>query len=327
MIVACDCGRSSFKFGTAGKFFAEKSLQREIDLSLFLTATPLSKNTPLIVRYKGKVHLVGEFCQNYKNSEVSFEDDSFIKESLLYYLIAVGLMNPSHDPVVLGINLTYNTFRYKDFLRSNLVGYHSIEIYDWTSQKFVQKAFSISKVGVVYQGWSALVDVCLTKNKTLKDEYKNLSSQQGLILDIGRWTLDVIQATRLVPTDGATFHLGTFTVYNHVSLVLREQHSLTKPSYEIEQRHINAWPIQPLSGPEIDVVSLVRRGAKTQCSRIVSALKEWFFDATPDYIYLVGGGARLFEEHLKKTFPRVSSFDRPELLNVKGLWKFFGEAE
>lgn len=322
--VCVDCGRSTVKFvGPDGQVQTFRTLRHKIDLEQTLAMPSLVKRNGLVISYKDDAYAVGEFAGIFSDSISSMVDEDSVKQSVLYYLVAIAMVCEDADSVTLGLNLTFNTFRFKEYLRTQLKGNHRIGIYDFDKNKWIVKSFNIDKVGVVYQGWSALVAVVLDHKKNLKSEYQNMLSQEGIVFDFGRRTVDVVVIKNMTPVMGASFDFGTFTVYQKVCEHLLQTHSITKTIYEIENRHIKENKVNLVDGTSIDIAAMVREFTPLVAEKILDSLREYLYQQTPDYVYLVGGGAYLFGSSFKEIFKRAVMLKEPELLNVKGLHLFF----
>lgn len=323
-VVAVDCGRATVKYVDDYKLpLTFKSLYHPIDLSRILSMPSLINKNPLIVSYNDETYAVGDFALYFQDSVASMVDEEFINQSVLYYLVAIAMCTAPGEEIVLGLNLTFNTYRYKDQLRDKLQGKHNIGIYDFDKNKWIRKEFIIGKVGVVHQGWSGLVAIVLDRKKQLKPEFKEYLGQEGLILDVGRRTIDIIVIRNMSPVDGATYDYGTYTVYNEVASALRRKYSLNKPIYDIEDRHIRRAPIHLPTGGIVDVAPLVEQHAQVVAKRTLENLKEYLYQQTPDYVYIVGGGSYLFANIFRDYFVNLKTVEYAEFLNVMGMYIFF----
>lgn len=325
-VVCVDCGRSSVKFTDSfDKPRDFKSLYHPVRLDQLLSMPALTDKLPMVIQWKDETYAVGDFAVYFQDSVSSMVDEDFVNQSVLYYLVAIAFCVSSGDDVTLGLNLTFNTMRFKEHLRSLLMGKHEIGIYDFKRSEWIKKTFTISKVGVVYQGWSALVAICLDKNKKFKPEFSSYLTQEGLIFDVGRRTVDVLQIRNMTPVDGATYDYGTYSVYSEVSSALRQKYSINKPVYDIEDRHIRGVGIRLQDNRVVNVPTLVDKHAEVVTGRVVAALKEYLYQQTPDFVYMVGGGAYMFSKYFKGTFANLQTVEDAQYLNAMGMYTFFHE--
>jgi hypothetical protein len=269
----------------------------------------------------GKYWLMGETARKRGDYIIEpTEGDSLKEVSVAVCLYVIGRACRQNNigygkKVHLGINLTYENFFMREEYRKALVGKHKVILHE--DGEVVE--FEITKCFVLYQGYTSMLSVAMDKDYRVKPLY---AEGVGLVVDIGRKTVDVSFIDSLMVKDGKSFDFGTMKVFENVSAQLRDNYKVVKQLYEIEQYFIKNNSIRTLEGKDIKVSSNVSAAVKELYPQLEFILKGFFESRTPDYLLLTGGGAELFEGLMKEKYPMTERVYNSMYGNAEGLHKF-----
>jgi len=186
MVIGIDCGRSAVKVCSKGNLFKFASVHGKADLQKLAGMPIVRQENDIFVRVNGEVwednvYVVGDAAYSYLEETAvlhAMNDVLFLEYSKLYSLTAIALAMEKEGldkkEVVVGFNLTFNNFDLKDKVRAQLEGSHEVELLDLSGRVLSSKKFTITKVGVVYQGWSALMDKLLDASGKIRPEFEEL---------------------------------------------------------------------------------------------------------------------------------------------------------
>lgn len=155
---------------------------------------------------------------------------------------------------------------------------------------------------------------------------KNYVASEGVVVDVGRQTIDFLYVERFVVKSGLSKDFGTFKVYEKVVDLLKRKYQIIKEPYEIEEHITASKPISLLDGTKIDLAPLVKEAVAFYFDDVILHFQTFLGKKTPDYLLLLGGGARAYGPFFEDKFKIVTSPDTPEYANARGMLKFITRA-
>jgi len=339
-VVGIDCGRSAVKVRSKNYEFKFASVHGKVNQEKIAGMPVVKQDKDIFVRISGavwedNVYVVGDAAYSYLEETAvlhAMNDDLFLEYSKLYSLVAIALSMEREDidkekEVVVGFNLTFDNFYLKDKVREQLEGAHEVELLDLQGRVLARKVFTVSKVGIVYQGWSALMDKLLDAHGKIRAEFEALQGMDGVIIDIGRKTLDVVAVKKLRPFHGSTHNIGTVALLRAAQEVLMSEYHIKKSIVELEERLLTGQLItlKSLRGVSVEE-DLFPLAIEKMEPVIRQAVIEELGETTPDYVFLVGGGSVFYKTIIEQIFPYTIVVDNPVFANAVGLYRFFERA-
>lgn len=323
--VAIDTGRSSVKVVfLGGKFLFPFTFSRSKTVEAESNVL-FNKDVSHYATIDGETYLFGKTARLtgdhvFENTEGEQFKEVATKATLYGIARALDSLKLSNVLVEPAINLTFNNFFMKKEYQTSLLGNH--EVFLLQEDRKIQ--FKIERVAVLYQGYSGLLDIAMDKNYSVLPEYRESS---GLVVDIGRRTVDFLSAEEMSVKNGHSVELGTHKVFERAIEILKKDHSVVKELYEVEGLSISRKKIRKLDGTVVDVEKIIDVAVDSFTQDLFFAMRSFFEKKTPDYLVMFGGGSFLFENAFKKMYPVVRIPQDTIFTNANGLFKFLKRLE
>lgn len=326
-LVAVDVGRSSVKVAyldtnNALVQFSFPFLTARRQSMTAANASILSdRNLYYWVDINGQEYLFGETAERLGDQVIDMtEGEAFVEANIQATIFAVaealfqqGIRD--HKSVAVAINLTFQNHHMKESFQKALVGDHVV--FYRLKQSTVN--FSISKVSVLYQGYSGAFSVIMGNDLQVRPDFKNAA---GVVMDFGRYTIDLTHIDNLVPSEGKSFPFGTNVLFEQVAQDLRSKHDIVKEVWEIEKAFVSGKKIRTLKGTEVDLSPIVYEHAGKSFPHVQQIFSTFIGTKTPDWVVLLGGGALLFAALLKERYPIVELAENTQFANAVGMLRF-----
>jgi len=318
--VAVDVGRSSVKIATEGTrlhFPFLLATKKTSTADYYAPGDAIQKWAEV----DGHQYFFGEEASLLGDTVIQHTEGAAFKEtsitvtvfSIAYAMFSLG---KRYTTANVAINLTFDNHFQKDDYARHLKGKHKV--------RFVREGdtfeFTIDQVFVLYQGFSGLLSVAMDENFRIRKEYLE---GEGVVVDIGRQTIDFLFLDRMVVKHGASKDFGTFKVYEKVSELLKKKHGVVKEAYEIEDHLTRGRPITQLTtGEKIQVEPLVKEAVAYYFNDVMLHFSTFLSKDTPDYLILLGGGALVYGAFFKTKYKLVEIPDDPQFSNAAGMFRF-----
>jgi hypothetical protein len=320
-----------------GKHQLFSSIHAPFSSEQALRVPSIVENYPLLCRYGGESFLVGGDVYSYVPSAdhvQAMNDATFFEYTKLYHLVAIAdqIFYSKAQDVVVATDLTFNNYHRSHELREFVQGSHEIELFDFKGKRWTSKFFNVVKVGVVYQGWASMMDNLLDDKGSPTRLLEEFYRKSGVVIDIGRRTVDIVKIRQLKPFDGDSHDLGTYHAYQKVGQALLP-YGLKPSLFELEYRleYDPVIKIQQVtssgSAPSINLKKLLSEVLPDVYSQLKDIVVEHLYSEPVDFMYLTGGGAYLYQDYFRKDFPYIQVMENPVYSNVRGMYKFFSRGE
>jgi hypothetical protein len=324
-LVSVDVGRSSVK---VAYLHENKAVQFSFP---FLTAahqSAIAANASILsdrnlyywVDLDGEEILFGETAERLGDQTLDMtEGETFIENNIKATIFAVAeclyRVGVSSRDVVLAINLTFQNHHLKETFQKALTGSHKV----FYRLKQTTVEFSISRVNVLYQGYSGAFSVIMGTDLQVRPEFKNAD---GVVMDFGRYTIDLTHINNMSPVEGKSFPFGTNILFEQVAQDLRSKYDIIKEVGEIERAFIAGKLIRTLKGLEVDLTPIVEEHAAKSFAHVHQIFSTFIGTKTPDWVVLLGGGALLYAPYLKDKYPIVELAGNTQFANAVGMLRF-----
>lgn len=321
--VAVDVGRSSVKIATeSGNLSFPFLLARKkaATADYYIPGSGVQK----WANVDGEEYLFGEEALRLGDTILQYsEGPEFTKAAVAATVFSIALamleFDDFKDKVDLAINLTFDNHYLKSEYAEALKKEHTVE--------FVKEGetitFSIEHVFVLYQGFSGLLSFAMDDGFKVRDEYLH---SEGVIIDVGRQTIDFLYVDGFVVKAGSSKDFGTFKVYEKVVDLLKRKHKISKEPYEIEDHLSNNKPITTTNGNKIQLAPLVKEAVAYYFDDVATQFSIFLSKKTPDYLTLLGGGALVYGPFFKERYPLVEVPEDPQFANAVGMLRFVKSA-
>jgi len=268
----------------------------------------------------GHEYLFGETAQVMGDKVVDLsEGEAFIELNIQTTVFAVAealrLQGLTNRKVMLAINLTFQNNHLKDRFHQELKRHHTV-VFKLTNTRV---DFDIDIVSVLYQGYSGALSIIMGSDLQALPQY---SKSSGVVVDVGRHTIDMVQIEQIHPKDGASYDYGTFLIFNRVSQVLRKTHNVVKDTWELEKSYLANKPIPTMSGASIDLAPIVAQEVAEVFPDVNRVFSTFIGHKTPDYVFLIGGGAHLYARYFQEKYPIIKTPENPQFANAIGMLRF-----
>jgi hypothetical protein len=245
-------------------------------------------------------------------------DEIYLEYSINYILTMVAKIAENDDDITLAINLTFNNNKFGTDLKEKLKNTHNVKFYDIKGRVVSEKSFSINKITILPQGWSSLMYKYLNEDMTENKLYE----KDGILIDIGRKTVDILFNRKLNTVKGISEDLGTEYIFELISKSMFNEYNIRKNTVDIERTILNNDIIHGRKGDEIDPKKYLKEAIVNIANRIRGKIINEFGEYTPQWILLTGGGSFYFTEILKQVWTQLEVMDDPIYTNAKGMTKF-----
>lgn len=252
-----------------------------------------------------------------------YNSASFKTEAIIGIAKILGKANGEKVRVVTGVpsSLSKNTAVVEELKRS-LVGVYDIKSVIWDKVETV--AFEIVDVIVVPQPLGTIYNYVF--DKATGELNKSLLTQRVLVVDIGWGTTDlaVLESSQVRGTFG--FEIGTCDyiagVQEDVNTKLPEANIYSLNAHELDLAMLNSMNVETPFG-KFELSSFAEKHKKIQAENIYKSVMGLGFEYNKfNKIIITGGGALLYEKHLRALFndPRLVIQEDAVLSNVHGFY-------
>jgi len=321
--VAVDVGRSSVKLVTASSRTSFPFLiatKKSSTADYYIPADRIQKQAEV----DGKMYFFGEEATLLGESVIQHTEGPAFKEaSIAATLFSIAYMMMFDDDyqskVNLAINLTFDNHYQKSEYAEALKGEHTVRFL----REDEEITFTVEHVFVLYQGFSGLVSVAMDENFKVRKDYL---SSEGVVVDVGRQTIDFLYVENMVVKAGSSKDFGTFKIYEKVVDLLKRKHSVVKEPFEIEEHLTENRPITLLDGGKIQLAPIVKEAVQFYFDDVLAHFSTFLSKRTPDYLLLLGGGALVYGPFFKEKFKLVEVPADPQFSNAEGMYRFLDQA-
>ena len=179
-------------------------------------------------------------------------------------------------------------------------------------------------VRVVPQAWGIVLDELLDANGEIV--HPEMLDQSIAVIDIGGHNINYLSVAGLsdVPSESLCTDGGAWTVCDHVrSMVVRDHPGLRGLRDHQIARAIAEREIM-VGGATSDLTGIVEPLLRSTGEGIVATAERLWGDGAErqQKVYLIGGGAYLWGDYLRKAMPQMRVPDSPEFANAIGFQKY-----
>lgn len=182
----------------------------------------------------------------------------------------------------------------------------------------------VNDLRVAPQAWGAVLDCLLTTTGKIKAP--ELARERYAIIDIGGHNVGYLAVDGLsdIPHESRATERGAWTVMRAVRLYFDQhypglsRHKDHKIMDAIVKREIykkdKRIDLAPIVGPMIDQIG----------QEIVDTAGQHWGEGAVTFrqVFVIGGGAHIWSEHIKKAFDHAVVLTEPEMANARGFAKF-----
>lgn len=273
-------------------------------------------------------YLVGDPAVDTHSSDlIDFgESDSFHRYSLVFILWAVArsvlavqeAVRETPSSVELALALTGSNLDRKGWYAVQLVRQHNVSLFP--DGVPVRLSFRIKEVYAFLQGYAS----CLT---SLKSKGDLTSGRRLLVVDVGRYTVDLCLVSSCTLSSHTTLNLGTNELLPSVISKLRES-GVTADKLAVERALVSGDALRSLTSDPVDVRGIALSVAQPYFDRIGRHVVNFVAGAPLDGILLCGGGSRILESLFRESYHvPVTVPDSPVFANVEGMASFLDMVE
>jgi hypothetical protein len=221
--------------------------------------------------------------------------------------------------VSLAINLTYSNNDAVSFYGKSLKGKHSVLLGKVQGGRIVDEevSFEITDLYCFQQGYASLFNFIGTKDFDL------VRKGTGVVMDVGRHTVDFSKADGLTLVDGRSIDFGTRHLIDEFISSVSESHHIKLRVEDVENSFVNHdMTVGNMVGDSIRPWDLIKGDPLDGYYQEIKAGLNNFVGEEPiDFLVLCGGGANLIKDRFVKDFKvRLLSLDFLRA-NVSGMLK------
>jgi hypothetical protein len=255
--------------------------------------------------------MFGKQAQKQGGVLVSFSEGSqFHKFAVAVILCAVARVVSEVAPrvktlsggvfskVSLAINLTYSNNEAAEFYGKSLKGKHLVSLGATKKGKIVSEdvAFDISALYCFQQGYASIFNFIGGK------EFQTISKGRGLVIDIGRYTVDFSLVDELTLVRGRSEDFGTRHLVEKVRGLIASQ-GVKLEMEEVEGSFVDHGRVfSNVVGRKVSPWGVLRSLLKDYYGGIRIALNSFIGEERIDYVILCGGGSHLIHDYFVEEF-------------------------
>jgi len=177
---------------------------------------------------------------------------------------------------------------------------------------------------VVAEAIAAYFDSMLDMDGKPTDLFDEFKTSTVGVIDIGGRTTDCAvilpEADSIDMARTGSADIGVLNMYDAIHARIRAQEDLDLPLNKIEK--IVKTKKLRAGGEEIDMTEIVDDETNKLAEKILSAIYPKIGNGRDlEYILIVGGGAYVLKNHLKKAFKHAIVPEQPEFANARGMLK------
>ena len=321
--IAVDVGRSSVKIAAEGEVLSFPFLVATKTAAVadyYVGSSEIKK----MAKVNGELLLFGEDASLLGDSVVQHtEGDTFrdISVKTTVFAIAYTLfeLDLEASDINLAINLTFDNHYQKEEYAKALKAEHTVH--------FVKEdetfKFRINSVYVLYQGFSGLISVAMDENFKIS---KDFLTTEGVVIDVGRQTVDFLYVDKFVVKQGTSKDFGTFKIYEKVVDLLKRKHNVIKEPYEIEEHLTANKAITTMKGDKVQLAPFVKEAVQFYFNDVILQFEAFLSKKTPEYVLLLGGGAVVYGPYFREKYKLVEIPEDPQFVNCRGMLRFLNGA-
>jgi hypothetical protein len=228
----------------------------------------------------------------------------------------LGAAKPCHD-VAVSIDLTYSNNETVSFYSSALKGRHRVALGVPVKGKITGQDFSFNIVDLYcfQQGYASVF------NFIGKKEFELISRARGVVVDIGRFTVDLSLVDELTLVAGKSVPFGSRVIVEALQADIARD-GLKLEFDEIEESFVDRDRVfSNISGKSVKPWKLLTDSGRLQSfyADIKMSINNFVGEDRTDYLILCGGGAFLVQDFVVKDF-KVPLLELDYVrANVKGM--------
>jgi hypothetical protein len=258
--------------------------------------------------------MFGKQAQKQGGLQVSFSEGAQFHKfgvAVVLYTVAraVGQLGPVSKgfgatpacfDVAVAIDLTYSNNEMVSFYSAALKGKHKVALGEASGGKIVGRdvSFNVVDLYCFQQGYASVF------NFIGKKEFEVISKGRGVVIDIGRFTVDLSRVEELTLMAGESVPFGTRVVVEAL------QAEISRAGVQLELDEIESSFLDHdrvfanIEGQSVRPWKMLSDGGKLQAyySDIKMALGNFVGAGRIDYMVLCGGGAHLVYDFVAKDF-------------------------
>ena len=324
MLIAVDVGRSSTKVS----YFKEGDSKAESFEIPSLVATSFSSfsrpDSALVNSYSdaevsqievkatqggwnkdfADFFMFGKQAQKQGGAVSAFSEGSqFHKFGVAMILFVVAKVSDStrDAKISLAINLTYSNNEAVSFYSSALKGKHTVALGKVKGGRIVgdEISFTISDLYCFQQGYASVFNFINTEHFDL------VQHGRGVIVDIGRFTVDFSKVEELTLVDGTSVDYGTRYLITRLLEEISQSSGVKLTVDEVERSFIQRkLGFSNLSGKQVCPWELLQKSSLLDeyYKAIKIALNNFVGEERIDYVILCGGGSHLIDSRFSKDY-------------------------
>jgi len=218
--------------------------------------------------------------------------------------------------VMLAVDLTYSNQGHVGSYSGVLKREHVVDVQSPLGRSEGVR-FRVSKLFVFSQGYAALFNLIGTA------EFKRLKSTRGLVIDVGRKTVDFTLVDKLVVARGYSVDLGLHSVLEQVLGECQARGlSLTLGDIEVALKEPKR-SFSSLGGASIRPAELLESFLGSYVGAVRSAADSFLGGEAIGWVALVGGGVYHVQKHFSKLgVPVLDLSCDPVMANCSGMLSF-----
>jgi hypothetical protein len=202
--------------------------------------------------------------------------------------------------VSLSINLTYSNKESVDFYGKALKGKHKVSLAVARKGKIVSEdiGFEVSDLYCFQQGYAAVFNFIGSK------DFATVSKGRGLLVDVGRYTVDFSLVDELTLVRGNSVDFGTRHLVERVQAAVASQGVKLEMS-EVESSFLDHGKcFSNVAGKRVSPWKVLSEEdfLSSYYGDIRLAFNSFVGEERIDYVVLCGGGSHLIHEHFIKDF-------------------------
>ncbi len=190
--------------------------------------------------------------------------------------------------------------------------------------QYTNGVYRIEHVAIAPQPYGTLFYNTLDEYGTLVDD--NLSRATVLIVDVGRFTTNVITVDRMAYLERASdsINSGVGVIESHLGKHLEKAYGWTDPRPDFIQNIILSPDHRNrIDGQPVDFSDVVGGGIADLSEQVIGLVGELVGQAREvDYLIMTGGGSIILEDAIKERYPRAYLTENPVMANAIGFARY-----
>lgn len=315
-------------------FYATKAVTAGKDPVHFVSAAAppadsmLSMNghTNVVVSSVFGTHLTGEEAVKFDPGDTRQEFSDWVNTNQymqLFYGALGRLTDASQFSVNLGVGLPIADYgRYKDTLGARLLGRHEFTLLGIEGRH--QQVAKVEVVRVIPQGWGAVLCVLFDDGGRVVNP--DVSRQRVAVLDIGGRTVNYLSVDGLadIPAESRGTRRGAWNVVRKLRLFLKDYYPdlAELADYRLMQAVMER---EIYNGDErVDLAPVVNPELEDIGAEIVNTARQYWGNTAATFrkVLVIGGGAYLWGDAVKRAFPQAAVLPAPEFANARGYYRY-----